>query len=101
EGGFALKRSAFFREQFRRQLETGQKAKGVDLWEAVQRIKAPTLALRASRSDLFSAETVPKLLAANPRIEFREIEGGHNLAGDNPQATLAVMRDFIDSLENT
>jgi pimeloyl-ACP methyl ester carboxylesterase len=100
EGGFALKRSAFFRDQFRRQLESGQKPKGVDLWDAVQRIAAPTLALRASRSDLFGAETVPRLLAANPRIEFLEIEGGHNLAADNAPATLSAIRDFIDGLEN-
>ena len=101
EGGFALKRSTFFRDQFRRQLQTGEKAKGVDLWALVGEITVPTLALRAKGSDLFDAATVPRLLQANPRIELREIEGGHNLAADNPDATLAAIRGFIDSLEKT
>jgi esterase len=101
ESGFALKRSDFFRDQFRRQLQTGEKPKGVDLWALAGEISVPTLALRATGSDLFDAATVPKLLQANPRIELREIEGGHNIAGDNPDATLAAIRGFIDRLEKT
>jgi pimeloyl-ACP methyl ester carboxylesterase len=68
-GGVAIKRDPFFQQQFRRQLATGEKAKqGVDLWQAVADVRAPTLVLRGSRSDLFAAETLPWLLEKNPRF---------------------------------
>lgn len=97
--GLVVKRSTFFRDQFRRQLQAGEKPKGIDLWALASEISVPTLALRATESDLFDATTVPKLLQANSRLELREIAGGHNLAGDNPDATLAAIRSFIDTLE--
>jgi pimeloyl-ACP methyl ester carboxylesterase len=99
EGGFAVKRSTFFRDQFRRQLQSGERPKGVDLWAVLADLSMPTLVLRATRSDLFDAATLPRMLQANPRIAHQEIEGGHNLAGENADATLTAIRGFIDALE--
>lgn len=95
-GGVAIKRDPWFGEQFRRQLETGEKARhGADLWQAVGDVRVPTLVLRGTRSDLFAAETLPKVLAKNPSFRAVEIEAGHHVAGDNPQAALAAIRQFI------
>lgn len=99
-GGFAIKRDPFFRDQFRRQLETGEAPKrGVDLWQLLGDVVVPTLVLRGTRSDLFAAETLPKMLQKNARIRAQEIEAGHHIAGDNPEAALAAIRPFINSLE--
>lgn len=99
-GGFAIKRDPFFRDQFRRQLETGEAPKrGVDLWQLLSDVVVPTLVLRGTRSDLFAAETLPKVLQKNPRIQAQEIEAGHHVAGDNPEAAIATIRPFINSLE--
>ncbi len=99
-GGFAIKRDPFFRNQFRRQLETGERAKSdVDLWQLLGNVATPTLVLRGTRSDLFAAETLPKVLQSNPRIRALEIDAGHHVVGDNPVAALAAIRPFIDSLE--
>lgn len=95
-GGVAIKRDPFFGRQFRRQLETGEKpARGVDLWEVVEQLRTPTLVLRGTRSDLFAAETLPKLLARNPALQTREIDAGHHIAGDNPADALDAIRHFI------
>lgn len=99
-GGFAIKRDPFFRDQFRRQIATGEAPKrGVDLWQLVSDVTVPTLVLRGTRSDLFAPETLPKMLQTNARIQAQEIDAGHHIAGDNPEAALAAIRPFINSLE--
>jgi pimeloyl-ACP methyl ester carboxylesterase len=99
-GGFAIKRDGFFKKQFQRQLKTGQAPKrDVDLWQLLDEVAVPTLVLRASRSDLFAAETLPKVLARNPRIRAQQIEAGHHVIGDNPDAASAAIQSFIHTLE--
>lgn len=96
-GGLAIKRDPHFRQQFKRQLETGEKAQhGADLWKAVGDVQVPTLVLRGTRSDLFAVETLPKVLATNPRFQAVEVEAGHHVAGDNPDAALKAIRQFIN-----
>jgi pimeloyl-ACP methyl ester carboxylesterase len=98
--GYAIKRDPHFGEQFRIQLETGVKpAMGVNLWGLLAEIAVPTLVIRGTRSDLFAAETLPKVAASNILIETVEVEAGHDVAGDNPEATLAAIRHFIATLE--
>ena len=97
-GGYAVKRDPFFRDQFRTTLATGQRPKpGVDLWEALARLQVPTKVIRGARSDLFAAETVAKLRAANPRIELVEIDAGHNVALDNPESVIRETRAFLEA----
>jgi pimeloyl-ACP methyl ester carboxylesterase len=44
---------------------------------------------------MFAPETVARVKAANARISLVEVDGGHNVAGDNPQGFLAAVRPFI------
>jgi pimeloyl-ACP methyl ester carboxylesterase len=97
-GGFAVKRDPFFRDQFRTTLETGVRpGLGVDLWDALKRLQVPAKVIRGARSDLFAAETVAKVVAANPRIELVEIDAGHNIALDNPDAVIRETRAFLEA----
>jgi pimeloyl-ACP methyl ester carboxylesterase len=99
-GGYAIKRDPHFRDQFRKTLETGERARpGVDLWRALGELAMPTLVVRGARSDLFAPETVAKVTAANPRIRLVEVDAGHNVAGDNLEGLLAALRPFLASLE--
>jgi pimeloyl-ACP methyl ester carboxylesterase len=95
-GGVQVKRDLHFRDQFRRLKETGERAKhGVDMWEALGQLACPTLVVRGAQSDMFAPETVAKVKAATPRISVVEVDGGHNVAGDNPQGFLGAIRPFV------
>lgn len=94
--GYVVKRDTYFRDQFRQQLATGQRHKmGVDLWETLGNVRCPILVMRASRSDLFAKDSVGRVKATNARVEFTEIESGHNVANDNPDAFVKSMRAFL------
>ncbi len=95
-GGLAIKRDPHFRDQFRHQLETGEKHKPeLDLWEVLGQIQCPTLVIRGGRSDMFGGATVPKMLAANQRITVVEVDAGHNVADDNADAFVTEVRSFV------
>jgi len=99
-GGFAIKRDPHFREQFRNTLATGERAKlGVDMWQVLGELRAPTLVIRGARSDIFAPETVERVKAANARIRLVEVDAGHNVAGDNLAGFLGAVRPFLASLE--
>jgi pimeloyl-ACP methyl ester carboxylesterase len=100
DGGYEIRRDPHFTRQFRRMLETGERPKlGVDMWQVIGEIGCPILALRGRQSDMFSAETAPKLAAANPRIKLVELDGGHNVPGDNPAGLIDAVRPFLAALE--
>jgi pimeloyl-ACP methyl ester carboxylesterase len=99
-GGWAVKRDTYFRDQFRRALETGERPKlGVDVWQLIAEVRCPVLSLRGSRSDMYAPETKDKMRAANPRMSVVEVDAGHNIAGENAQGFLAALRAFLASIE--
>jgi pimeloyl-ACP methyl ester carboxylesterase len=91
-----LKRDTYFRDQFR--LPERPKL-GVDMWQLIGEVRSPLLSMRGTRSDLYAAETVQKMKAANPRLQVVEVEAGHNVAGENPQGFIAALRPFLAALE--
>lgn len=99
-GGFQLRRDLHYRNQFKRQKETGEKPKpGVDMWEVIGRIQCPILSMRGARSDMYAPETKAKMSAANPRVRVVEVDAGHNIAGENLAGFLEAIRPFIQSVE--
>ncbi len=97
EDGFMLKRDPFFRDQFRRILDTGERPKlGVDMWQVLAKVACPTLVLRGTRSDLFGRDSVERMKAELPRFALVEVESGHNIPGDNPAALLRETRAFLE-----
>src|SRR5256886_13052698 len=91
-----LKRDTYFRDQFR----SAERPKlGVDMWQLIGEVRCPLLSMRGTRSDLYAAETVQKMQAANPRLQVVEVEAGHNIAGENPEGFIAALRPFLAALE--
>ncbi|MEQ1946985.1 MAG: alpha/beta hydrolase [Bryobacteraceae bacterium] len=96
DGGFAIKRDPFFRDQFRRTLETGEKPKlGVDMWAALGKVACPILEIRGARSDMFATESVPKVLAANAGLKLVELDTGHDVAGGDFPGLVHQIRNFL------
>jgi pimeloyl-ACP methyl ester carboxylesterase len=95
-GEYRLKRDLHFRDTFRETLATGQPpAAGIDPWALLAELAMPLLFVRGRTSDMFAADTLPKLVAANPRVTTAEIDGSHDLPGDNPEGVVAVVRRFL------
>lgn len=96
-GGLALKRDPYFRDQLRRVLDTGERPKlGVDMWQVLGKIAAPTLVIRGARSDLFGEDSVERMRRELPRLRLVEVDAGHNISGDNPAALLRETRAFLE-----
>jgi esterase len=94
--GYVLRRDLAFRDNFKRALEAGQSAPvPAYLWPMLSALESPALVIRASESDMFAAETLAKVGAANPRIAAIELAGSHDLAGDNPDGLVAAVHDFL------
>ncbi|HEU5018189.1 MAG TPA: alpha/beta hydrolase [Pseudolabrys sp.] len=97
DGGYALKRDLHFRDNFKRALEAGKSAPVPEfLWPMLKDTAIPTLVIRAGGSDMFAAETLDKVRTLNPRIQAIELEGSHDLAGDNPNGLARAVRDFLE-----
>ncbi len=68
----------------------------MDGWALLKELDIPALVIRASGSELFAKETMAKVRDINPAIEVVELDGGHDLATDNPNALVQTVRAFID-----
>jgi esterase len=97
DSGWAAKRDLYFRDQFRRALQSGERPKlGVDMWQLLGEVRCPILSLRGARSDMYAAGTVEKMKAANPRLQVVEIpDAGHDIAGDNPGGLVAALESYL------
>lgn len=95
-GGFRLKRDLHYRDSFREVLRGAEPAPArADLWGLLAGLPMPSLFLRGTHSDMFGARTLPKVHAANPRARTVELEGGHDLAGDNPRGVVDAVNRFL------
>ena len=94
---YQVKRDPYFRDQFRKMLEGGERPKpGVDMWQLIGEVRCPILSLRGTRSDMYASGTMQKMKAANPRLQVVEVDAGHNIAGENLQGFLAAMNPFLE-----
>ena len=97
EKGYVLLRDLAFRDSFKRTMESGQSPPVPQyLWPMFAALDVPAMVIRASESDMFAPETMEKVRAANPKASMIEIDGGHDLAGDNPDGLVAAVRGFLD-----
>jgi len=94
--GYALKRDLHYRDNFRRALETGQSSPvPAFLWPMLSEMAIPTLVIRGSTSNMFETATLGKVRQMNPRATAIEIEGSHDLAGDNPNGLATAVRELL------
>jgi pimeloyl-ACP methyl ester carboxylesterase len=61
----------------------------------LRHIACPTLVLRGTRSQLLSAKDARRLAATIPHATLREIDAGHGIWRDNPEAFLRAVREFL------
>lgn len=94
--GYILRRDPYYRDNFKRALETGQSAPvPAFLWPMLAELTIPALLIRAAELDMFEAATLDKALALNPRLKAVTLAGSHDLAGDNPDGLIAAVTAFL------
>jgi pimeloyl-ACP methyl ester carboxylesterase len=85
-----------FRDNFRKVLETGRPVPVPDfLWPMLASLKIPTLVIRGSQSNMFDAATLTKVKEVAPLTQTFELQGSHDLAGDNPAGLTKALSEFL------
>ena len=69
------------------------------MWAALAKVTCPILEVRGTASDMFAPETAARVKSTNERLELVEVEAGHDVAGDNPEALLVEVAKFLTRLE--
>ena len=97
KGGYVVKRDPYFRENFRRILNgEPPAAAGPDIWQALGRVACPILEIRGARSPLFDEEAVERVKSANPHLTLVEVDAGHNIGTEQPEAVVAEISRFLE-----
>ncbi len=99
DGGYIVKRDDFHRDRFRKVLAGAPAASGPDMWGALAKVACPILEVRGLGSDMFAPETAERVKSANENLTLVEVEAGHDVGGDNPEALLAEIGNFLNGLE--
>ncbi|MBS1209709.1 MAG: hydrolase [Proteobacteria bacterium] len=71
-----------------------------DMWPEVRAVEAPVLLLRGAESDVLVESTLSRLLKEFQHAQLVTIpNAGHSIWGDNPIATTAALKHFIEGEE--
>lgn len=67
-----------------------------ELWQAIDRVTAPTLLIRGEQSEVLSPRTAAEMMRRLRDARFVEIPGGgHDLGVEQPEAVAGAVRSFL------
>ena len=96
ENGALVWRSS--KDALRQILDTTASRAWSDVWDRLGEIDAPVLVIRGTQSTSMRAEVGQRMLAALKRGSLLELDAGHNIALDQPQALADAVVDFAKGL---
>jgi len=68
----------------------------MDLWPALEKIKCPTLVIRATETDILDRDVADRMIETLADGRLVEIERAEHMAfEDNPEDFIAAVRDFL------
>lgn len=72
------------------------------IFEQLGQVACPTLLIRGADSDVVSPNDLQMVADRLPEVQIAEVPGaGHNVHGDNPKDTVAVVHGFLDGLHTS
>ena len=96
EGGFAIKRDPYFLNAYRRAQATGERPKlQIDLWATLAQVTCPVLFVKGRNTIMIDDKTTDRMKRITPNVTFAELEAGHDLAGEAPDALVDTIQRFI------
>jgi len=72
----------------------------IDTWDALSRLRLPLLIIRGAQSDLLTDRTWRQLRWHLPNARLVELEGGHMLPLEHPDAVAEVIREWATTLSH-
>lgn len=77
----------------------GVRAAQDELWQVAKALRCPTLLLHGAKSPVLTAEGAQVFADAVDVVRLVHIEeAGHSVAGDQPEAFVAAVRDFLNDV---
>ena len=91
-----------FDERFRQADFRGVADGRGDIWEMARGIQCPALLLHGGKSPVLKREQAERFADAVPSLQLVTIDdAGHSVAGDQPDAFTAAVREFLGGLSDT
>jgi pimeloyl-ACP methyl ester carboxylesterase len=88
-----------FDERFRKASFRGITRADDDIWDVARAVSCPTLLLHGEMSPVLKRENAEAFAQANQHVELVTIaKAGHSIAGDQPEAFVAEVSQFLASL---
>ena len=95
----AGKMAKMFDERFREADFRGVADARTGIWETARALTVPTLLLHGEKSPVLQLEQAEEFAAQVEVVRLVSIpEAGHSVAGDQPEATAAALREFLDDV---
>ncbi len=88
-----------FDERFRQSDFRGVAESRSDIWATARALQCPTLLLHGEKSPVLKREQAEAFATAVASVRLVTIaEAGHSVAGDQPEACAAAVREFLDDV---
>ena len=70
----------------------------LELWDAVERVKVPTLLVKGAQSSSVSSMAIDEWKRRQPQVEVVVVEGaGHSVQSDKPVRLAHLLSDFLEA----
>lgn len=94
DGGFVLRRDPDFAN---RVPVGGGQARIVveDMWKELGKVVAPTLLIRAKKSDRYPPPALERMKRDHPRVQIAEFDCGHDVVAGAPAELVGELRTFL------
>lgn len=93
------KMAKMFDERFRQADFRGVADARAGIWETAKALTVPTLLLHGEKSPVLKREQAEEFADKVPAVRLVTIpEAGHSVAGDQPEAFVEAVRDFLDDV---
>ena len=70
----------------------------LELWDAVERVKVPTLLVKGAKSSSVSSMAIDEWKRRQPQVEVVVVEGaGHSVQSDKPVVLAHLLSDFLEA----
>ena len=95
DGGFVFRRDPDYGNRVPVTPGWAARVKPTDTWAELATVRAPALILRGTKSDRYTQDALARVAKDFPQIRLVNIECGHDVAGEAPDALVTAVSGFL------